>query len=83
MFDQSRSHLLAAQEHVTELRRQAANRTVAHAARAERRRAARQAALAQLDAQSVELDRLAASSWQEQHQHASPEPTAKLLGTRS
>ncbi len=64
MLEHSYSHLLAAQNRIQDLRREAVDHTVVRAARADRRRALREARLAALMDEVAELERLAASAWQ-------------------
>lgn len=82
MLEQSYSHFLAAQNRVHDLHRQAADLTVKRAAKAERRRAAREAALAALKAEVAELERLASSTWQNQRRENFLESVGRLRGAR-
>lgn len=69
MLEHSNSHLLAAQNRVRDLRREASDHTVVRAARAERRRSWRQSRLAAMMAEASELERLVASAWQNRRRH--------------
>lgn len=63
MLEHRHSTLLAAFERTEDLRREAETNAVRRAARAERRRAMREAALRTLTAELQELERRAADAW--------------------
>ncbi len=76
---QSQSLYLLAGDRVNDLHRQADADAMLRAARAERRRAAREAALEALKAEVAELERRATYAWQSRHErHA----TGRLRSAR-
>jgi hypothetical protein len=72
MLELSRSRLRAAEERVNQLREQAAGRAVARAVLADKRRRAREKALAAVRAELAELEQRAANAWRlQRHSHRS------------
>lgn len=72
MLELSHSRLRAAEERVSRLQGQAAQRAVALAVLADKRRRARESALAAVRAELAELEQRAANAWRlQRHSHRS------------